>query len=763
MRAYLAILRDSFREALSSRVLWILIILTSLFLTALAPLGITEQAGSLLVDGDLRKAAELAKKLARAADVSQPSAGKHLYGQLSSGLRDAIRKQPDAPDGPDEFTDIYWRLRNELNELLKTRNFYDRSAWDGVTLGPEATDLYQKGLDQLSDEQLARFNRLALQAAYPEHVRKARLKQSQLSYGPWELGLPLPFPRSQLAPVINQIVLGVMVYLLGVGGTLIAILVTAPIIPQTFEPGAVDLLLSKPISRVLLYLTKFLGGCIFVAINVSYFIVGVWLILGWRFEFWNERLLWCIPVFLFLFAIYYSVSALAGVLWRSAVMSVVITVVFWGLCWSVGLAKNLVEQLALQPQSLVRLIPAGDDLFAVNERSEILLWQSESAEWEPTFMSSSENEAPLPFRIGTGVVGPVYDQANDRLMAIRGGGGGFRAVSGATFHVARRSKNWQRSEGLRAPDGASGLWIDRDGRVLVAGSDGVFRLEGDPETAKPQPQIFGFRIPVPDTGARFINIGPKLQLTSPASAAMDPVNQSIALFDGRELVVCTRDDDGTYRVAVQQSIEDVRAAVLALSGNVLLFAQADGSIRQYDPATLELRETISPEGNNAPRTAEVSPDGRWMAVLFHHRRLWIYDTKTKAEIESEIPHQDDLGAVAFAPKGQPLLANHRKRASQYELPGWTETREWAPTMSLAERVYYYALSPIYTVFPKPGQLDQTAAYLITDQETLSVHPRREDLKTSRPKLDIWNPIWSNGAFVAVMLLIASVYVQRKDF
>jgi hypothetical protein len=141
-------------------------------------------------------------------------------------------------------------------------------------------------------------------------------------------------------------------------------------------------------------------------------------------------------------------------------------------------------------------------------------------------------------------------------------------------------------------------------------------------------------------------------------------------------------------------------------------------------------------------------------VLFHHRRLWIYDTKTKANIESEIPHQDDLGAVAFTPKGQVLLANHRKRASQYELPGWRETREWAPTMSLAERIYYYALSPIYTVFPKPGQLDQ---------ETLSVHPRREDLKTSRPKLDIWNPIWSNGAFVAVMLLITSLYVQRKDF
>jgi ABC-type transport system involved in multi-copper enzyme maturation permease subunit len=760
MRAYLAILRDSFREALSSRVLWILIILTSLFLLALIPLGISEQAGSLLIDGDLRRAGELAKKLARAGDLAEQSAGKHLYGQLSSGLRDAIRKETDASG--EDFSQTGWRLRNELNSLLKNHDFYNQDKWAGVTLGPEATDLRAKGLNQLDDEQLARFNRLGLQAAYPEHIRKARRKQIQLSYGPWELGLPLPFPRNQLAPVINQIVVGVMVYLLGVGGTLIAILVTAPIIPQTFEPGAVDLLLSKPISRVLLYLTKFFGGCIFVAINISYFIIGVWAILGWRFELWNERLLWCIPVFLFLFAIYYSVSAFAGVLWRSAVMSVVMTIVFWGICWSVGLAKNLVELLALQPQTLVRLTPAGDDLFAVNERGEILLWQTETEDWEPTFTSSSEDEAPLPFGIGSNVIGPVYDPANDQLMAIRGGGR-FGAVSGATFHVARRSKSWQRSEGLRAPDGAAGLWIDRDGRAIVAGSEGVFRLEGDPEKATPRPQIFGFRIPVPDAGARFINVGPKLQLGSPVSAALDPVNQSVALFDGRDLVICARSDDGSYRIAAQQPIEDVRSAMLALSGNVLLFAQADGSIRNYDPATLEVRETISPEGSNAPRAAEVSPDGRWMALLFHHRRVWIYDTHTKTAVESLVPHQEDIFAMALASKNEMLVSHHRKRVARYELSDWSESREWTPTLSVAERVYYYALSPLYTVFPKPGQLDQTATYLVTDQETVSASPRREDLKATRPKLDIWNPVWSNGVFVAVMLLVASIYVQRKDF
>src|SRR5262249_53822453 len=43
MRPYLAVLKDSFREALASRVLWILIFVTTVVLALLAPLGFKEQ------------------------------------------------------------------------------------------------------------------------------------------------------------------------------------------------------------------------------------------------------------------------------------------------------------------------------------------------------------------------------------------------------------------------------------------------------------------------------------------------------------------------------------------------------------------------------------------------------------------------------------------------------------------------------------------------------------------------------------------------
>ncbi len=51
---------------------------------------------------------------------------------------------------------------------------------------------------------------------------------------------------------------------------LIGLLVTAGLIPQTFEAGAIDLLLSKPVNRSLTFLTKFVGGCIFVGLAAAY-------------------------------------------------------------------------------------------------------------------------------------------------------------------------------------------------------------------------------------------------------------------------------------------------------------------------------------------------------------------------------------------------------------------------------------------------------------------------------------------------------------
>ena len=154
-----------------------------------------------------------------------------------------------------------------------------------------------------------------------------------LGYTPFESEVELGFVQKD---ALLDMVLGLFTdWVLGMFGVMVAILVTASSISQTYEAGSVDLLLSKPLSRSGVFLANFLGGCAFILLVASYVIVGLWLIAGVRHGYWNHRLMLCIPLLLFLFSIYYSVSALAGVIWKNAVVSVFVAVTFWCFCFGV--------------------------------------------------------------------------------------------------------------------------------------------------------------------------------------------------------------------------------------------------------------------------------------------------------------------------------------------------------------------------------------------------------------------------------------------
>ena len=342
MKAYLAVLKDSFREALASRVLWILLALTTLVLAAVAPIGLSEKPATQLRQNSIlnmsgarlenRDAGTRRRSIPRQADL-EPLGRRPQNAALESGR-----------SGGREFVpvDLASDLLDALNKLLPDRNFYDPPAWRGIDLNDETKALAERGVDSLTDDEVKRRNRLLLEMAYPTEIASGNAELS-ISYLVWPV-TESPVSRTEATPIIKGIVAAIMNFFVGTLGVLAAILVTAPIIPHTFEPGAIDLLLSKPISRSLLFLTKFAGGCAFILLNAAYFIVGLWLILGLRFDLWSGRLLLCIPIFLFLFAIYYAVSSLAGVLWRNAVVSIVVTILFWAACFVVGTTKNVMEQ-----------------------------------------------------------------------------------------------------------------------------------------------------------------------------------------------------------------------------------------------------------------------------------------------------------------------------------------------------------------------------------------------------------------------------------
>ena len=87
MRPYLAVLKDSFREALASRVLWIVIILTTLALVVVAPLGIKEETAARLRRNSVRNWPALVAKIDDERQSGDPSPGRQIWNRWSDQLK----------------------------------------------------------------------------------------------------------------------------------------------------------------------------------------------------------------------------------------------------------------------------------------------------------------------------------------------------------------------------------------------------------------------------------------------------------------------------------------------------------------------------------------------------------------------------------------------------------------------------------------------------------------------------------------------------
>ena len=107
---------------------------------------------------------------------------------------------------------------------------------------------------------------------------------------------------------------------LAVLGLLLAIFSSSSFIPTMLEKGNIDLLLSKPVSRIELILGKYLGGLLVVFINVFFLVFGVWLIISVKFGFWDPAFLSISLVVTFTFAVLYSMIVLFGIITQGSVL-----------------------------------------------------------------------------------------------------------------------------------------------------------------------------------------------------------------------------------------------------------------------------------------------------------------------------------------------------------------------------------------------------------------------------------------------------------
>ena len=147
-------------------------------------------------------------------------------------------------------------------------------------------------------------------------------------------------------------------YLISFGSwiaVLLGIVITSFFIPNMLRKGTVDLLLAKPISRWLLLTYKYLGGLAFIFLTTTYAIGGIWLVLGLRSGLWANGALLVIPTLTFFFAILYAVSTFIGVVTRSVVTCIMLTIGAYATFAGIGLGHWVVELVELMEKEEDRM------------------------------------------------------------------------------------------------------------------------------------------------------------------------------------------------------------------------------------------------------------------------------------------------------------------------------------------------------------------------------------------------------------------------
>lgn len=181
--------------------------------------------------------------------------------------------------------------------------------------------------------------------------------------------------------------LGIGIWLTWVAMAL-ALISTAGMIPDLISGGSIETVLSKPISRLRLFLSKYILGLLFVVLQTLVFSLGCFLVFGLRAGLWEPRLFLAIPIVTLFYSYLACMLAFVGLVTRSTIAGLLLTLLFWFLLFvlnytDVGLMAFRVQmemQLDREQARIVRM-EANTDRMLIQQRES----QGEPTEgWTPT-------------------------------------------------------------------------------------------------------------------------------------------------------------------------------------------------------------------------------------------------------------------------------------------------------------------------------------------------------------------------------------------
>ncbi len=125
--------------------------------------------------------------------------------------------------------------------------------------------------------------------------------------------------------------------------SILALISTSSIFPSFLKEGAVELVMSRPTRRATIFFVKYIGGLLFVAVQVGIFTIGAFLTAGWRIDVWDPMIFLAIPLVTLFYSYLFCINVLAGIITRSTLTALLVTLLFWFGTFSIHMVDDVLS------------------------------------------------------------------------------------------------------------------------------------------------------------------------------------------------------------------------------------------------------------------------------------------------------------------------------------------------------------------------------------------------------------------------------------
>ncbi len=614
--------------------------------------------------------------------------------------------------------------------------------------------------------------------------------------------------KKKFQEYVQAVVLFVLLFAFGTLGILIAIMVTSPIIPQTFDPGSLNLLLSKPVSRSLVFISQYVGGLAFITILASYLFIGLWFVLGLGLEYWNFRLFWYIPTFVFIFAIYYAVSSVIGLWWRSTTLCIICTLVFGVSCYVVGVIKSGSETVINGEVKTKGVVSSPAGLMVQSPQGALQKWNKETRNWDRVMSAGGDDFFSK---------GPFYDARHDRMIGQRlnVGGGPNPFIPDDKITFAGPEDNWGSHAGEPLPVGTLDIQPHPEYGFLVFSISGIHKFTGEmkvepvevtkeditPENEKdnkgkknnrrsrPRRNRGGFGSMFDMLSAKpksdkfeVINDEEGFELLAPWSAAVNQETGDVVIYSGG-LVTIFSESDGKFKMVTSKKLEGPKDQKVALSyaGDRLLVSRETEGFYLMDGQSLETIDNFKTNTSKINvRSISPTPNGDKFAVVLENNELWICNVADETFVQDSCGIRTDIASASFMDNDKIAIVDVWKKVFVVDINSHKQVESFREESSRFQWIYRYVILPIYTIFPKPGKLNNTVQYFVTGDDTREDYTVTflklvsmsqpmgnfgEMLESAFPRVNLepWPPVWNGFFFICVVLGIGCIFIERQQY